>query len=318
AKVRNGAKRLLHVQIHGGRKATAGHDTDIPRMKTETKTRLAKQLPPWDARTQSLESHGQATARQLSKERKPAALEQQIRQAIQTYRDQNPAFGAVGFGVPSSVDPLIKAGMPYKPASILVERARNAFFPVVSAAAIRELTRPTIESLILGALKAPLSFRAVDGKLVLPIPKGERVEKSIVAFAIEDQGIRARVLGSKEIQELYQKHRETVQEKTDRMYRREVDDPEAIRQVFSRLNTRYQTYMSKPNVKGIIILKARDKEEVITFPLGEHSTSEEVEAVKKPIEYRSLRNVDLESLPVVLASLSLRRRRKGRRLREIQ
>ena len=316
AKVRDGSKRLLHVQIHGGRKATAGHDTDIPRMKPETKTRLARQLPPWDARTQSPESHGQATARQLSKERKPAALEQQIRQAIQNYRDQNPAFGAIGFAVPSSVDPLLKAGMPYKPAAILVARARNAFYPVVGVPEIQKLILPTVESLILGALKAPLSFRAVDGRLVIPGTSDQRRERVVSSFLVEEDGTRARVMGSKEIQDLYMKHRDKIQ-KTGEDYRREVDDPQVVAQLMSKLSTRYQSYMTKPNVKGLIVLKSLDREEVIPFSLGEHSTLSEQEASPKPIEYRSLRNVDLDSLPPLLASLSTRKRRVGRRLKEL-
>lgn len=318
-KVRQGKKRLLHVQIHGGRKATAGKERDIPRLQPATKTRLIERTPPWGARTQSVMAHERAVERQVASSGQEDRLEQTIRQAIEAYRKSQPA-GSTGFAVPSSVEPLLNSGMPYRPADILVSRARNAFFPAIGTPVIREISRPTIGSLVVYALKAPLVVRPTDNQLVVAVP-GFRQEKVIVGFyAVEPNvrstglGVRTSLLGSKEIQEIAQRYRESLKAEGEE-YRREVHDPEVIRRLMARLSERIRPYAKRPSVQAAIVTRFKGKEEVIPFPIGEHSTIEASQDGKSRIDYRSLRNVDLNSLPPLLASLSLRRKRKGRRLK---
>lgn len=318
-KVRQGKKRLLHVQIHGGRKATAGKERDIPRLQPATKTRLIERTPPWGARTQSVMAHERAVERQVASSGQEDRLEQTIRQAIDAYRKSQPA-GSTGFAVPSSVEPLLHAGMPYRPADILVSRARNAFFPAIGTPVIREISRPTIGSLVVSALKAPLVVRPTDNQLVVAVP-GFRQEKVIVGFYVVEPNVRGTglavrtsLLGSKEIQEIAQRYRES-RKAAGEEYRREVHDPEVIRRLMARLSERIRPYAKRASVQAAIVTRFMGKEEVIPFPIGEHSTIEASQDVKSRIDYRSLRNVDLNSLPPLLASLSLRRKRKGRRLK---
>jgi len=148
-KVAEGDKPDLHTMVDGGRTTVRYGETPEHQTTKTKRTRQARwedQTTPWNARTQSLAVHEVShmppnmrtpdTGSTLATE----GAELEVARAIQRYRDQS-KDGALGLVVPDTVWPLIRAGMPRPEATILVDRARRAFYPDVPSEGVRELAQ---------------------------------------------------------------------------------------------------------------------------------------------------------------------------------
>lgn len=291
AQVAFGKKRKLHVQVDGGRRGVRYQEVQ-PQLTFDTAKRLVDREPPWDARTQAPKSNTHARSA------RPDRLESQISSAIQRLTT------AVGFAVPTSTKPLIAAGMPTKAAGILVSRAARAVF---TGAPAKKLQQADLRTDITAALGRPLALRPDgSGAIVLPV-LGRRQAAELTRASVDGQ----QVLSTADVQQGYAAFREQVKREQKRSYRREQDDPVFLRLIYRTLRDLIR--QSHGQVLELTF-QLRGQDHTTSILVGEHSKSAGEKELSAEVEYRSLRNVSLTDLPAVLARLSRRKKRAGRRL----
>lgn len=248
--------------------------------------RLAQGLYDWQARTQptALRPNMPGKLPKLL----PAAtakevLTEQIRQAIQNYMSQTDPSG---FTVPRTPTSLIQAGMPEKAARILVERrAGSRFVPRREPVQYREPLAITIQKATGKQLQADI--RDDIPRLLLG---GQPVTE------IRDDE-DTRLFDSDDIDELLKEY---------------VDQGE---EQGSNLATLFLAALEEEiQTSGLTGLRFLTDRTIWTVPLTQHSKLETGPFPEQGVRYRYLRNVSLDKLPGLLASISTRKKRTGRRL----
>jgi hypothetical protein len=320
--VRQGKKRLLHIQVEGGRarvrygEQSPDHDPpghrEPARMEAKTKRRLAQQEPPWNARTQSVEAHVVSKTDRSGKEKGEPA-EALIHKAIEAYRAQSPQ-GNLGLLVPHDPRVLIRLGMPPKAAQILTTRAPGILFSVLSEAPTVSGVE-TLEATIARGLGRRLLMRW-DGKLVLPV--GNR-EAEVVSVSIRGpRGRQFPALTEDSIASNYFAWQEKIKaERPGEKYRPEADDPAFLQQQYVRLLSTIRAVAQRWSTDDLLLtlsIRSRGVVQEREVSVGEHSKPVHEKVESPGMEYRYLKHVSLSELPTVLARLARRKKRAGRRL----
>jgi hypothetical protein len=322
-RVAEGDKPDLHTMVDGGRTTVRYGETPEHQTTKSKRTRQARwdeQTAPWDARTQSLAVH--AVSRMPPNMRTPdtgstlvdEGAELKIARAIQRYRDGS-KDGALGLVVPDTVWPLFEAGMPRPEATILVDRARRAFYPDVPSEGVRELAQPSIQTDVTRALKRPLQLQW-DGTLGIPVPKRRQlaVLQKVLLYGPARQVVP--VLTAAQIEQGYQAFREQVQ-RTVGPYRKERDDPTFLTGFYESLLVTIRSTMSALKTRDLtlVLILSSGKEQIVrNFSVREHSNLPGAPADSARVKYKNLQNVNLADLPRLLVGLARRKNKKGRRL----
>lgn len=299
-----GCKREEHLMIEGGRSHLRYPDYGpYPRDRTQggpaaqgkkasekTRRRLSKELPPWGERTQSRRSVG-----------RKVDLTAQIATSIARYRQANGQ--EVGFSVPYNHSSLTAYGMPPKAAWILSGRAGGRFYPEVGLAFPKRSLLEKVE----GAIGSPLVFR------------GQSLETQKALGFGYVSGIKLLVDGRVPMRldadKIFRLAWPAGKEKKKGRRLLTPDDSKAIWKLFRALST--LSHATKGKSKAYLIQFSGLKDEVV-IPLsdGEHSKSLQGSASSRYPEYKTL-NVSLVDLPNLLARLSRRKKKKGRRLKQL-
>ena len=322
-KVAEGDKPDLHTMVDGGRTTVRYGETPEHQTTKTKRTRQARwdeQTAPWDARTQSLAVH--AVSHMPPNMRTPdtgfsltdEGAELKIARAIQRYRDGS-KDGALGLVVPDTVWPLLEAGMPRPEATILVDRARRAFYPDVPSEGVRELAQPSIQTDVTRALKRPLQLQW-DGTLGITVPKRRQlaVLQKVLLYGPARQVVP--VLTAAQIEQGYQAFREQVQ-RTVGPYRKERDDPTFLAGFYKSLLVTIRSTMSALKTRDLtlVLILSSGKEQIVrNFSVREHSNLPGAPADSARVKYKNLQNVNLADLPRLLVGLARRKTKKGRRL----
>ena len=293
-----GCKREEHLMIEGGRshlrypdygpyprdRTQGGPAAQGKRASEKTRRRLSEELPPWNERTQSRKSVGRRVD-----------LTAQIADSIARYRQANNQ--QAGFSVPYNHSSLTAYGMPPKAAWILSERAGGRFYPEVGLAFPKRSLLEKVEA----AVGSPLVFR------------GQSLETQKALGFGDVLGIRLRVDGR------VRKRLDTGTifklAATEGVRQLTPSDQKAIGKLFRALSTLARKEKGKS--KAYLIEFSGLKDDVV-IPLsdGEHSKSLQGSASSRYPEYKTL-NVSLVDLPNLLARLSRRKKKKGRRLKQL-
>lgn len=307
-----GCKRLRHVTLRGGRHQQRLPQKEVPKPGTTTRVRLEDRLPPWDARTQAPKSRGGGKK----------TLEEEIALAIQSL------LRPEGFLVPRSVAPLLAAGMPSKAAHILVARAPGALFTDRSFGGLAAgLER---ESLYAQVRREYGSLSMRDYQLYIDrfSDAGFVAEVGIREGGVPSHKARGLVLASAEdLAEAYELWRKRVA--AQKSYSK-ADDRRFIEDLFLRFQQKAEEFSRSTGVQGLVLelylgrlgrkgrIDFTSEEPFETaFSAGEHSIPSGAPAGRAYPKYRTLQGVGLSQLPGVLASLSQRRRKKGRQLAQL-
>lgn len=306
AAVREGGKRLDHVQVSGGRAKIRGVEGPVQPMLAATKTRLSRMQPPWDARTQSSAAHELALARAASAAgaAKKGVLEDQIRAGLDAFRG-----GSDGILVPAGPGPLVAAGVPQRAANILVRRASGRYFAAVGFKDIQKTISSAREIPFRERVRAGLNNDSIfmrDARLVIEM-KGTRRGAELMSV-MSDTG--KELMTGVVVTHLFSTYLRQI--KADKLSgKREVDyipdddDPTFIESFLRRLEQRAEgarsiTFVLKDSAGGSPILRQVS----LTSDPGEHSESSDTSDIRSRMRYKNLRGVSYAELPAVLAGLS--------------
>jgi hypothetical protein len=330
-RVKEGSKRSKHKQVRGGRR-TVRYGEHAPEMGAGTGRRLEDRSPPWEARTQSPKVWVQTLARmgfpipeaELQRARKnprvPASypargakpkerkLAAQIAEGFARYRASRPE-GQLGLYVPRFVGPLLDAGVPEKPAHILVRRAADRFY---SAA-------PFLEKAAAASTFGELFVEHFQASPEVRFGDGHRIEVRGVRGYIDGLSVKigsrkpVEVLTAARINRMFDTFRKGLG--TD--YRSDLDDPKFAVAFLDYVDRRSRDLSrGARNEKRTFILSftGSKKPVKLTFSPLQHSVGSASADRLLPVRYRTLENVPLVVLPSLLARLALRSSREGRRL----
>ncbi len=335
-------KRLEHDMIVGGRSASRyPKDAPYPRDKKKggrekqgkkegrrTKRRLSGPHRIYSARTQPVKIRTKA-AIQKSGYADPSvsASSDRIQAAIDKYR-QHFDWGPQGLAVPAVVGPLLKAGMPSKAADILVGRAAHQWFPDSPPAGMTQLPLLTKIQHQVGSLKGYYDVGA-DGRT-------DPIRQIRVEGKERELGYLTRIASSEYDTDNYEvlldaatintslqawveeKKAERADEWGSGKYEASGDDPVFVRRLFNGVITRQLLALASewkaPNLTVELFFSKLEGRFDIPFSAREHSKLSVRKALPSEVDYRSLQNVSLTDLPELLARLSRRKKRKGRRL----
>lgn len=292
--------RDLHLQLPGGRHESRYKTGNFDRISTETQTRLDDTNEPEGRRTQSPETLAEVERREPIAKK----LSQQIRSGLDTYRAGRPELT-----VPSVPTLLVSAGVPIKPANILV--ARKAGKTIVSkppgiSVPLKAVMRSSLTTDEAGRPSAPLgSLRLKGSDLVATIDGQPWPISRIRIETAGEEGDSATLLTASELGS-----------RLMQWQRAHLEGAEFLDKLLSDLDMAARSFLSEPAESPVLTIffvsgKAKKQRSI---SLGEHSNFLPVGARVLAIEYRSLRDVSLEELPRLLARLSLRKKREGRKL----
>jgi hypothetical protein len=320
--VAEGDKRDLHRMVRGGRTGVRygeGPDKQTDATLQARKERWDQEDPPWDARTQSLDVRAESFVPPSMRGAYPSSPFPQdpegvVKAAIARFRRTSPA-GKLGFVVPSSPEPLVRAGMPRKIARILVQRAPGAFFPDIRGPDLSVLLQPpTLAALITGALGRRLQL-SKDGRIVLPEPGQER-GATLVRVWIGDATHRPRsVFTDEEIEAAYTRFREQIVRVEGRPFRAE-DGERFLSAFYDALDSVIRTTAASRQSEDLrlaLVFRLGKTEFVRMISTGEHSNLGRSTSAPSKAQYRTLQNVTLAELPRILVGVAGRKKRKGRR-----
>ena len=314
-------KRDKHLMLEGGRshlryskygaypkdKREGGPKAQGKKEAPPTGNRLRQRLPPWDSRTQALD-----TIRR-DKERRGKSSDRlvaQITNAIDAYRKKS-SRGKLGLLVPDTPWPLIEEGMPRKAAWILTDRAPNAFYYAAKVSLPHE-------SLLSQTNRAvgELAFGGELGREVIVVGK----ERKLGPLGSMDLYVGGQRVGEVTQEELARQHDEWTEEvrgKTGGRYRAREYDSSLMKKIFQGIESiaRPEQAWAKGEEIELALWFPRSQEEFeVDFTSREHSKLVDRRALTSSVKYRTLENVDLSDLPAMLASLTRRKKREGRRL----
>lgn len=330
--VRQGNKPLHHTQVRGGR-STARYGGSPPKMSRQTARRLAEQGLPWDARTQSPEVWAQTLGRMgyeafehLAKRNpsqklygpkgpglKKRRLMRQIAKGLEALR-QTQDTADLGLYVPPFAAPLIEAGVPEKPAYILASRAGGRF---ISAS---PMLQPEPELNSFGEL-----YAARFGSLpaVQFLSGGEAVLESrgmghiqVVGVSFSQAPVQV-LLTQEQIADLFNDWVRQVRAEEGGSYRAEMDNPRFVVGLIRQIDEAARD-LPGSNEAGRHLFRVQfsNRNVPVDLPFSslQHSDSVRDADMNFPTRYRTLENVSLNALPEVLAGISLRTKKEGRRL----
>jgi hypothetical protein len=222
---------------------------------------------------------------------------------------------SLGFVVPDTPWPLIEVGMPPRAAQILVDRAAKHLYPTLSRTDAAALFRRSLRTDIFRAVSGVLEIMG-NGRIVLPLPKSVRGETLVEVYLLGPSQ-RERVLSAPEIKAAYEVHVEQTKAREKRNYYPREDDPTFLDGFYRSLEALIRAAAMRwktTNLQLALVFSADGKQLVRRLSVGEHSKTARGPAPPLPLEYKSLRNVDLAELPHLLARLASRKKRKGRQL----
>lgn len=271
-----GCKREGHIYTPYGRIKQRFPDNPTKGMSRPTMVKLAGSRPPFSHRTQSEKAYTYAVSSKVPGE----SPEKQIERAIAKYVGKGPAFI-----VPKSASSLIAAGFPEKAAHMLVQRAAGREFYIE-----REVKK--VPSLLM--------------HIVNQIGELDTIGHDVFLLR-EDAVLQEIRLGNASIT------RARIEQAHD------AGDWTNIVDLFdawlpSRL--RWATTQKKPVLLTFRYVRGPKARQTFTLHVapGEHSKSLARPHKVTPADYKDFRNVTLGELPSLLARLSGRKRRRGRRL----
>ena len=328
--------RRLHLQIKGGHRETRAPGEPDPQTKRsfqpispKTEKRLFEKDPDTGlyeipgVRTQAVETRGYLDRR----ESEEGILTGKIRTGLNVYRaqesgtrldDEGEPEQTASLNVPFSAAPLISAGVPKKPAEILVERARGAIF-VAGAEKARAL--PKDMRLLLGFIIGIPHIDTVTGtggkrtELHLGAGDGLKVQSIILVGPKRPNGLslRTKLFDADDFSDEHFEQLRSARRRASAFSEKDFNQTFAT----SFWRDLDEAVRQKGSADSILLIRlsAGTINEERQISLREHSNFQGVEASKAEPEYRSLRDVSLSELPRLLARLALRRSEvKGRRL----
>lgn len=293
--VRDGGKRLRHVQIRGGHESFLS-DARLASMSEEAAARLARQAPPWDRRTQS--------PRTPHHTERGVELTQRIREGLTRYRESTPQR-TLGLLVPNSPYPLMEARVPTRAATILVRRAAGRLFPVATLASLTRTDVPLREAFIGHARAAPVALEGPDG-LGIEVQGTRFGPLQTVTFELDGRSIpiitRADLAASRAA------WKEAIRARGGR-FRADFEDDTWVARIFETAEMRMRQRAAAKKMSGEAVFRFKSGEVRVPYP-ATRSTSGASTPLQ--VKYRTLENVSLDELPALLSRLS---RRKARTLR---
>ncbi len=308
----NPRNRTLHRQIPGGRSRSREVEGPLPKIRPATLLRLYETDSPAGARTQS------PKLRQVMTKRVPlvSTLAATIQAGLAAYLSLRPREEQrLGLHVPFSAEPLIASGIPSKAAHILVSRAGGKLI-------LRELSASTPPLPLRDQIEAGLGlrgFRMRGYELVSDVGEGEPY---VLAFMRYDTAVIT------DAAKIRNQHDRWLREQ--RFMNAYPDDNQFLSMLWAQIDRRVRERMKEESVASaeisITFLRSGDVVDR-TVLIGEHSKFGGGKAKTPRVEYRYLRNVSLTErgadgkvkypLAQLLAQLTLRKKRKGRKLTPI-
>jgi hypothetical protein len=384
-------KRVKHIMIRGGRKASRYRNSDFsggvdltpyvpdPQMSSTKRTRGGGPsaasfgrpepgtFPLTRPGTKMGEAESEPTTRRLEglnpiyRRRTQSAnikvsspYEAKIATAMAKYRAAH-SWGLSGFSVPSTISPLVEAGMPPRAATLLVRRAARKWFDEATLADfVGDSLLASLEDKVGAALRLGYDEKA-DGVTSLRSGKLQGLPIRYLAFKDdEDEIVQERVFMSASLlfddEEMEPEDApkiemlidspfsfalnavgidQAVQEWIDfnkratGYYNEKDGNPKFLNLLFSEwLPNVVARHPGTSRISFFFGIRkkselASPKEFEVGLSAGEHSKFEGMSDEDLAIKYDSLENVALSDLPSVLARLSLAKKRKGRKLPEL-
>lgn len=261
-------------------------------------------------------------------------LAAQIRDALDRYRSSastalgGASVGQLGLVVPDTPHRLVAFGVPEKAARLLVERAAGKLYVDLPGSTTKRLLGPpSFQQRLLVLLGNTLTVRA--GRIVLPLKKERQRAAELRRVLLARPGSPAQVLAygvenaprlsagkttrprfPVYLRDEYEKRKQQLL-KTQKVYDEAVEDLE-----FVAAQTRlWDAVLQKagPRSSLVFVFEGLGEGRFHRQLLWREHSNVDSRAENTPVlRYKTLENVSLSDLPVVLARLARRKKRKGR------
>lgn len=301
-------RRKAHLMMPGGRTQMRFPDHHLPRDRSkggpeasgkkrtpESRSRLLRDDPPWNARTQSMNTRAIANS--------SSSMETRLADVISEWVALHPQDN--GFRVPRSKELLVQAGFPAKAAWLLVSRAPGRTFKN------KEGRLPqTLSARLASSLGGPLTP-------VEDFADGRPVYRAVVGVNTARFGRRGANVDSLILHHLPSRESEKIS--LNILVKRALSTkvPGALGQLTDEIvSSTLEDLDWKPSDVEIHVISRGGV--LSTLSPGEHSVSSETLPRAFKPDYRNLQNVSLAQLPGVLVRLMIHKSKKtGRRLPRI-
>jgi len=334
---KEGGPRMEGGKIVGGKAGEVG-------VSDRTRQRLASRTPPWPARTQSpnvyvqtlarmgypvpeealefahetrvrknprkLKHYGKKGARQA--ERKLTA---KITDALNEYRRTAPK-GRLGLFIPDFVGPLLDAGVPEDVAWTLVRRAPMTFF--AETGLVVAIQPRTFGELFVRQFGGARVVFTAEGMVIEADRRRALGHITEIRVAIGNRSPRVLYTEST-LRDAFDGYRRNVQRITGRFG---AEDEQAFipEVLFPAIDSRSRLLAQGARGEPVFFIVSFSRVEnqfVLELSSLQHFVPEPSADMEAEVRYRNLKHVSLQDLPRLLARISLRTKREGRRLKPL-